>query len=310
MSNNKLVSVVIPTHNRADVLPRAIDSVLSQTYTQFEILVVSDGSSDNTESVVKSYMEKDNRVKFISYSPAKGGNFARNTGIDSALGDYIAFLDDDDEWFEEKLQSQVDVMENNQNCGFVFTGILSVNIFGKQTLTYTSIPILKTNYKKEILISNFLGTTSTVLIRKELLQQEKFDEAMPAIQDYDLWVRLCQITEVEIVSRALVRYYSVFTSKNSNQISNSIEKYNDATQKMLNKYKNHYALLSETERMEKRANILRGKANRYMRSNARKEARKVYLELYQLTKRGKFICYYLGGFLPYKYFVAIRCLKK
>ena len=116
---NELVSVVIPTHNRADLLPRAIDSVLNQTYSNFEIIVVSDGSTDNTEEVVKSYSDKDSRIRFIGYSPARGGNIARNTGIEAAKGEYVAFLDDDDEWMPEKLKKQIKVMESNPDIGLV-----------------------------------------------------------------------------------------------------------------------------------------------------------------------------------------------
>lgn len=127
MSN--LVSVVIPTHNRADLLPRAINSVLKQTYTNIEVIIVSDGSTDNTRDVVDSFIKNDDRVKFIEYTPSKGGNVARNKGIEASTGEYIAFLDDDDEWLLEKLKKQVEIIESDKEIGLVYTGsrIIYVN---------------------------------------------------------------------------------------------------------------------------------------------------------------------------------------
>jgi glycosyltransferase involved in cell wall biosynthesis len=94
---NVKVSVIIPTHNRAKLLERAIKSVLEQTYANFEIIVVSDGSTDETDLIMQKYKNQDARIKYISYYPAKGANHARNIGIKAAEGEYIAFLDDDDE---------------------------------------------------------------------------------------------------------------------------------------------------------------------------------------------------------------------
>jgi len=99
------VSVVIPTCNRPDLLPRAIKSVLAQTYQDFEIIVVDDGREKSSENVVAGI--GDARLKYIKQTDKKGGSAARNTGIKAAAGDFIAFLDDDDEWLPEKLDKQV-----------------------------------------------------------------------------------------------------------------------------------------------------------------------------------------------------------
>lgn len=102
-----MVSVVIPTYNRAHVLNRAIRSVLGQTYQHFEIIVVDDGSTDNTEQVVKAIA--DDRVRYIRHETNKGtAAAARNTGIRQACGEFIGFVDSDDEWLPGKLQKQVD----------------------------------------------------------------------------------------------------------------------------------------------------------------------------------------------------------
>ena len=104
------VSVIIPTYNRAHLVGRAIRSVLNQTYQDFEIIVVDDGSTDNTEEVVKSF--NDPRIRYIRHEKNRGGSAACNTGIRAARGEYIAFQDSDDEWLPEKLEKQMQVFEN------------------------------------------------------------------------------------------------------------------------------------------------------------------------------------------------------
>ena len=92
------VSIIIPTYNRANLLPRAIKSVLSQTFKDFELIVINDGSTDNTEEVIKKFQKKDERIKYILHKDNKGEAAARNTGIRIAKGEYIASHDSDDEW--------------------------------------------------------------------------------------------------------------------------------------------------------------------------------------------------------------------
>ncbi len=106
---NPTVSVIIPTYNRANLVSRAIKSVLNQTYQDFEIIVVDDCSEDNTEEIVKSF--NDSRIRYIKHKKNKGGSAARNTGIKRARGKYIAFLDDDDEWLPSKLEKQIMLFE-------------------------------------------------------------------------------------------------------------------------------------------------------------------------------------------------------
>ena len=105
------VSVIIPTHNRGEMLRRAIDSVLSQTYKDFELIIVSDGSADETDKVIVSYT--DPRIRFLKHDKSRGASAARNTGIRASIGQYIAFLDDDDEWTLDKLEVQVPVIEKS-----------------------------------------------------------------------------------------------------------------------------------------------------------------------------------------------------
>jgi len=120
-SGDPIVSVIIPTYIRAHVLAKAIQSLLNQTYQDFEIIVVDDGSIDNTEEVVKSF--NDPRIRYIRHKENCGGSAARNTGIRAAYGECIAFQDSDDEWLPEKLEKQMQVFENAPaEVGVVYTG--------------------------------------------------------------------------------------------------------------------------------------------------------------------------------------------
>src|SRR5215471_7855638 len=135
------VSVIIPTHNRAEFLRSAITSVLNQTYQDFEIIVVDDASTDKTPEVVASF--HDGKIKYIRHDANKGDAGSRNTGIRNSSGDFLAFLDDDDEWLPEKLQMQVGLLRNSRvKVGGVYTGslridkttgkILAIDIAGKR----------------------------------------------------------------------------------------------------------------------------------------------------------------------------------
>ena len=115
------ISVIIPTHNRADILPRAIKSVQDQTRPVDEIIVVSDGSTDSTEEVVRQLAEKDSRIRLIAYHPGHNGNYARNKGIEAASGEFIAFLDDDDEWLPKKTELQMELFEKDPGVGLVYS---------------------------------------------------------------------------------------------------------------------------------------------------------------------------------------------
>lgn len=120
MRAKPLTTVIIPTYNRGYVLKRAILSVISQTYQNIEILVVSDASSDTTEEIVKSIT--DSRIKYICHEKNRGLAATRNTGIKNSSGEYITFLDDDDEWAPEKISHQLEVFKNeNYGIGLVFT---------------------------------------------------------------------------------------------------------------------------------------------------------------------------------------------
>lgn len=200
------VSVIMPTCERPHLINRAVESVLSQTFKDLELIIIDDASKDETrEQVLKN---SDPRIHYIRHESRKGGAAARNTGIRIAKGNYLAFLDDDDEWFPNKLQLQIDLLENSSSkVGLVYSGYLMVDqITGKQIGSHT--PIHKGDLLGDLLLYNWVGSTSSVLLRKECLNRVGFfDEKLPIFQDYDLWIRLAKEFHFSYIKDPLLVYY-------------------------------------------------------------------------------------------------------
>jgi len=204
--NMPKVSVIIPTHNRAHFLRDAIFSVLNQTFQDFEIIVVDDASTDNTSEIVAAF--NDERIRFLRHDINKGGSAARNTGILNSQCDYIAFLDDDDEWLPDKLRKQMEILlASPPEVGGVYTGCLDVDKASRKVIRQR-IPTKRGNLSRELLIENCVGGTSTILLRKVCLQQVGlFDESLPRSQDYDLWIRISREFLFECVQEPLFKYH-------------------------------------------------------------------------------------------------------
>jgi glycosyltransferase involved in cell wall biosynthesis len=198
------VSVIIPTYNRAHLLSRAIKSVLNQTFQDFEIIIVDDASTDDTDKLVASF--HDNRIRYIQHEKNRGGGAARNSAITQAQGDYIAFLDSDDEWLPEKLEKQMKFFENAPaTLGLVAAGALDI----RENIPYQKyIPMLRGNLAQRILIDNCVGLNGIVLVRKECFSKVGlFDENLRGSEDWDLWIRIAQHYEVDFTPDILLRYY-------------------------------------------------------------------------------------------------------
>ncbi|HII60985.1 glycosyltransferase family 2 protein [Pyrococcus horikoshii] len=122
-----LVSVVLPTYNRAKVLPRAIESVLNQTYTNIELIIVDDGSRDNTKEIIREFQSQDERIVYLRNKRNLGANAARNIGIMHSTGEFIAFMDSDDMWLPWKLERQIKIMYSSLNSyPIVYSGFIRI----------------------------------------------------------------------------------------------------------------------------------------------------------------------------------------
>lgn len=198
--HSKRVSVVIPTYNRADVLGSAIDSALDQTYDDLEVIVVDDGSTDDTSDVVDRYGAN---VRYHKFDENRGANAARNAGIDIATGEYIAFLDADDRWKSEKIARQVARFhEMGPECGLVHTGIERRKFDGD--IIDRRIPPEPTDPERRLLFGNFVGTYSCILVRSVVFDTVGTpDEDLPSWQDWEFYLRVADEFEFALVPEPL-----------------------------------------------------------------------------------------------------------
>ena len=179
------VSVIIPTYNRARIVGEAIDSVLSQGYDDFELIVVDDGSTDGTEDLVASYLP---RLSYL-YQGHRGVSAARNRGIASARGEYISFLDSDDLWLKEKLSFQMRFIESHPECRICYTD----EIWIRRGVRVNS---MKKHRKYSGMIFEqclplcIVSPSSVVIARRLLDDVGIFDETLEVCEDYDLWLRI------------------------------------------------------------------------------------------------------------------------
>lgn len=205
-----MVSIIIPTYNRENVIKRAIDSVLRQTYSSYELVIVDDGSTDGTESVVDQ--AADSRIRYIRLKENQGVAHARNVGIREAKYDYIAFLDSDDEWLPDKLTRQMEKMLSGpKEFGMVYCrmGGQSRNSTERFVCPHQSFvkEILEGNLFQPLLFQNVIGTPA-MLVRKECLEQVGgFKEALRCLEDWELVLRIARNWKIGFVDEILVEVH-------------------------------------------------------------------------------------------------------
>lgn len=213
-----LVSVIIPTYNRANFIIDSIESVLAQTYSNFEIIVVDDNSSDNTAEVIAPYLYKYNFISYVKHDTNRGGSAARNTGAKMCKGEYIAFLDSDDKWHESKLEKIIHTFKQDSQIGLVYSDFYAVNANTKE-VNYNYCLNPKDSYFS-ILCENFIGTTSLIVLKKEVFDSVGgFKEGLPSCQDWEFYINVLKKFKIKKVEDALV-YYLV----HENSISGNLER--------------------------------------------------------------------------------------
>ncbi len=189
---NPLVSIILPTYNGAAIISRAIASVLAQDYKNWELIIVSDGSTDETKNIVENFSKTDPRILFVENEQNMGIQKTLNKGLSYAQGIYIARIDDDDQWIDPlKLSAQVDFLEKNTEHVLVGTNAIICDQQGREIGRY-SMPTSNNSIRSRMLIKNcFLHPT--IMARKEaVLKVGSYSEqaSVQHIEDYDLWLRL------------------------------------------------------------------------------------------------------------------------
>lgn len=212
-SDNPQVSVIIPTYNRAHLIKRAIQSVLYQTYQNFEIIVVDDGSTDNTEEIVKNFNNR--KIKYIRYNENKRAATAKNIGIKASRAEFIAFQDSDDEWLPTKLERQMEVFKNAPlEVGVVYTGVWLIK---NNKRIY--LPLFTGNKKEGNIYKEFFGgiilriRLQSVVVRKECFERAGiFEERLSRLEDFELLLRIARYYEFKYINQPLViQHYTPFS---------------------------------------------------------------------------------------------------
>jgi glycosyltransferase involved in cell wall biosynthesis len=184
------ISIVIPSYNRAEYISSTLNSILAQTYKDFEIIFVDDGSTDNTEAILQSYMDKDYRVKYFKQSNSERA-VARTYGMSLAIGDYICLVDSDDVWYPHKLETQFSFMEANADYLLCYASVNRIDMQGRKLAAATRQLEGYTGWVFfELLKRNFIPSV-TPMFRKEVLKKvkEQNTEYIP-YEDWDFWLRL------------------------------------------------------------------------------------------------------------------------
>lgn len=205
MSTIPAVSVIIPTYNRAKTIQRAIDSVLNQTFSDLELIVVDDCSTDNTSAILGQY-GGNKRVRIIKHDKNRGEGGARNTGIRHSHANYIAFLDSDDEWLKNKLEKQMPIIQNaDENIGVVYAYSVMQNEDGSNASIQR--PSMRGDILSDLLYGKCPAISSSALIRRECFQDHLHDETLPSFQDWDLWLQIAQDYQFEYIPEPLCIIY-------------------------------------------------------------------------------------------------------
>lgn len=212
MTAQILVSIIIPTYNRAEFLPRSINSVINQTYKNWELIIVDDRSTDNTLQLVKKYAEKDKRIKYIKNTHKKGPAGAKNQGIEIAKGELLAFLDSDDEWLKDKLDIQINYLLRNPQIKLV--GSDSWIILNKQKTKFSE-RFDSINLNKQAVIETIIKDfdlwmqTSTIIAYREIFKKlGLFRENLIRCEDVEMWLKISRKFDIGYIDSQLINYYS------------------------------------------------------------------------------------------------------
>jgi glycosyltransferase involved in cell wall biosynthesis len=210
--NEPLVSVIIPSYNAGRFMAEALDSVLGQTYRNLEVIVVDDGSTDNTAEIVGRYAET---VQFVRMAHTGMPGLVRNGGIDRARGELIAFIDADDVWMKDKLATQVELLQRRPEVGLVHTNLQVIDESGHYMreifLGCPGSQGLSDDYPESSFTQLMKGDsgiwTSSVVVRAACLADVgKFDGSLPVAEDWHLWIRVARKFKVAFLAQPLAKH--------------------------------------------------------------------------------------------------------
>ncbi|MFN6463340.1 MAG: glycosyltransferase [Nostoc sp. DedVER02] len=214
-SNSPKISVIIPAYNSEKTIGYTIQSVLNQTFSNLELIIINDGSQDSTLKVITQIL--DSRIKVFSF-PNAGGNVSRNRGLHRAVGEFVSFLDADDLWTRDKLQSQLKALQENVTAKVAYSWTDYIDTNGEFLLSGKRVNV-EGNVYDNLLLNNFLENGSNPLIcREALIRLGGFDESLSAAQDWDMWLRLASKFNFICVPSVQILYRISSNSVSSNLV--------------------------------------------------------------------------------------------
>ena len=205
---NKKVSIIMPVYNASGTIRDAVDSVLRQTYQNYELIIIEDCSKDDSLSIVRSYEQADSRIRVIENPENKGVAFSRNAGVQAADGDYIALLDSDDVWLENKLEQQIELLEKTK-AQFTCASYDFIDEAGQPLLRPHLVPDVidfQTILKENIVLC------SSVCVEASLLKEHPFHRDY-LHEDYVLWLELFRIPVLVAADRQVLTHYRLKNKK-------------------------------------------------------------------------------------------------
>jgi glycosyltransferase involved in cell wall biosynthesis len=205
MNTLPLVSVVMPVYNTARFLPDAIESVLSQTYSNFEFIIIDDASTDGSWEIIQAYMNRDRRIRSYRNNQNRHIVYSRNSGIQQSEGDYVAFLDSDDIALPNRVERQVAYMIATPRCGVCGSNFMIIDPFGN-TLGTKKFPEKDEDIRNSFFYFNPFAQ-NTVLIRKRCFDRVGlYNDAFRNAEDLDMWIRIGAEFELHNLQEFLVKY--------------------------------------------------------------------------------------------------------
>ena len=202
MNNNPLVSIIMPAYNVERYISDSISSVINQTYKNWELIIIDDASCDDTSKIIKEFSLKDNRIKPIFRKINSGRpSIAKNEAYNKITGEFVAFLDSDDLWLENKLQKQVNLMKNT-NCKLCYTGGYIIDENGNEIKSF--LPQYQNGHIFKKLLFHYEINNQSVLITKDVL--EKFNENIIIGEDYNLFMSIAVKYEICNIKEKLIKY--------------------------------------------------------------------------------------------------------
>ena len=217
MTNNPLISVVTASYNYANLISETIQSVLDQTYSNWELIIVDDGSKDNSVEVIKEFCAKDSRVHLYQHEGGVNKGLAETVklGIQKASGEWIAFLESDDIFEPNCLEEKVKILNKNSKAGFIFSDLTTFGDEGKQAekgkwhnkiRKYLKKRSRVTNFSYDMINRNSIMTFSIVMVKKELLKDCDFNSPVKTYLDYWLWIQIARKTKCYYLDMPLTRW--------------------------------------------------------------------------------------------------------